>query len=239
MAITLRDDTTTDDRRLDRLVSFDEASRAFSIRTLLEEADVRKPRSYTWSVPVKLDQGAEGACVGFGWSHELAARPVSVPGISNQFARETIYWEAQKLDDWEGGSYPGALPQYEGTSVLAGAKVVQKMGLIREYRWAFGLDDVRLALGYAGPVVLGLNWYQGMFAPQGDGRIAPTGNKMGGHCILAYSVSERLKIVKLWNSWGGDWWAGGSWCYLTFEDLGRLLDEQGEACVPIGRRLGA
>lgn len=235
--VDLRDGSTTSDRRLDRLISFDPASRTFPIRGLLEAAEVKSFRSYTWSVPISLNQGNQGACVGFGWSHELAARPVPVPLISDAFARETIYWEAQKLDDWPGGSYPDAMPQYEGTAVLAGAKVVQSLGYMREYRWAFGLDDVRLALGYAGPVVLGLNWYKDMFAPQGDGRITPTGDLAGGHCLLAYSVSERLKLVKLWNSWGHDWWQGGSWCYLTFDDLDKLLHQQGEACVPIGRAL--
>ena len=60
-------------RVFDRLVQFDERSRAFPIRALID-ADA-KPRSYTWQCPVWLDQGTEGACVGFGVSHEAAARP--------------------------------------------------------------------------------------------------------------------------------------------------------------------
>jgi hypothetical protein len=63
-----------------------------------------------------LDQGKEGACVGFAWSHELAAYPVRVE-VDDEFARSKIYAEAQKIDEWPGEAY-------HGTSVLAGAKVV-------------------------------------------------------------------------------------------------------------------
>ena len=126
--IVLKDGTTTQDPRLDRLVEFDEKSRSFPIRELLR-AD--EPRSYTWSLPVYLDQGYEGACVGFSWSHELAARPVEVQGVTNETARQ-VYFEAQRIDEWEGGAYDGAIPFYEGTSVLAGAKALQAQGKIKE-----------------------------------------------------------------------------------------------------------
>lgn len=220
----------TADHPLGRRVEFDDRSRSFPIRSLLEQRGATKPRSYTWRVPVSLDQGSEGACVGFGWAHELAARPVVVHGVTNTLALH-LYDRAKQLDEWPG-------EDYDGTSVLAGAKTVEEAGFMDEYRWAFGLEDLRLAIGYHGPAVLGINWYDGMFTPDGDGRIRPTGNLAGGHCILAYAVSERLKLVKLWNSWGPKWWAGGSWCYLTFDDLEKLLNEQGEACVPVHRSLG-
>lgn len=228
--IPLKGSHHTSDPRLDRIPSFDPKSRSFPIRTLLERSGATKPRSFTWRVPIALDQGDEGACVGFGWSHELAARPVSIHDITNDTAF-ALYKRAQELDEWPGNDY-------SGTSVLAGAKAVEEAGFLKEYRWAFGLEDVRLTIGYHGPVVLGLNWYDGMFTPQGDGRIAPTGDLAGGHCILAYSVSEKLKVVRLWNSWGPNWWHGGSWCYLTFDDLDKLLNEQGEACVPVRRAKG-
>lgn len=199
-------------------------------------------RSYTWNLPIKsyspphpnlerlaLDQGTEGACVGFAWAHEIAARPWSDPNITDDYAIAIYRW-AQQNDEWPGENY-------SGTSVLAGAKAVTEwLSRIKEYRWAFGLDDVRRTIGYKGPVVLGINWYEGMFRPDSTGRIQPTGSLMGGHAILAYRVDERNKRIYLWNSWGQDWWEGGPWCFLTFEDLGRLLSEQGEACIPVVRR---
>src|SRR5688572_5030153 len=158
--VTLRDSSTVSDSRLARLRQFDERSKQYPVRELVKK---RLPRSYTWPCSHHLDQGKEGACVGFSIAHELIAKPVAVRGITPKFALETIYWEAQRHDPWDGGAYPGAKPQYEGTSVLEGIKVVHEMGYIKEYRWAFGLDDLVMAVGHCGPAVLGINWYDGMF----------------------------------------------------------------------------
>lgn len=206
-------------RTFDRLPEFDERSREYPIRALV--GDTRQPRYKLWGGGRVLDQGTEGACVGFGWAHELAATPIRVKGATeNEFAR-TIYKEAQKVDQWPG-------EDYDGTSVLAGAKVVKSMGKISEYRWCFSLEDVLLALSYEGPVVLGLNWYEGMFDTDSKGYIYPTGRLLGGHCIMARGVSVHYERVALRNSWGPDWGKYGG-CYLKFEDLERLLHEQGEA----------
>lgn len=73
----LRDGSTVEDPRLDRLVQFDERSRGYGIVPLLEAQDKTQPRSYTWGCDIRtLDQGREGACVGFAWAGEAAARPV-------------------------------------------------------------------------------------------------------------------------------------------------------------------
>lgn len=223
----------TEDRRLDRLVQFDERSRAFPIRTLVPSAAPKRGR--TWFCNAVLDQGREGACVGFGCAHELISQPNVCKSVDAKFAKERIYWEAQKEDGWEGGSYPGAHPVYEGTSVLAGVKQLQKMGLIEEYRWAFSLNDLLNGIYHEGPAILGLNWYEGMFEPDSKGHIHKRGRRLGGHCLLARGFSVVYDRVKLHNSWGPDWGISG-WCWISFEDLEALLKEDGEAVFPIGRK---
>lgn len=218
-------------RGLGRKIQFDERSRAYPIRAIV---DTRVLRGYTWSCIPRLDQGYEGACVGFAWSHELAAKPKKVLNVTDDYARN-IYHDAQKIDEWPGGAYPGASPFYEGTSVLAGAKVVRERGAMEQYRWCFNLTDLLVAIGYTGPVVLGINWYEGMFNPDSKGFIHPTGSIAGGHAIIANGVSIRNKLVKLHNSWGEDWGINGE-CYISWDDIERLLHEQGEACVPLKRK---
>lgn len=220
--IPLRDGNVTHDRRLDRLVEFDDRSRAFAVRAIVP----KKPRSYTWQPFAWLDQGSEGACVGFAWAHEIGAKPAVHTHLTNDNARD-IYHEARRIDEWEG-------EKYEGTSVLAGAKVVIGLKYMKEYRWAFGLEDLILAVGYAGPAVLGINWYSGMLQVDEHGFIHPTGSVAGGHAILCYGVNIPGRYFKLHNSWGAEWGKNGD-CYLSFEDMDRLLHEQGEACVPVGR----
>ncbi len=215
---------------LGRIPEFDPRSRAFPIRTLVA---AKAPRSYTWSCAAELDQGTEGACVGFAWTHELIARPRVVPGLGVAFARQ-VYFDAQRIDPWEGGAYPGASPHYQGTSVLAGAQVIHAAGHFAEYRWAFGLDDLILALGYSGPAVLGIDWHNQMFDPDADGLLHPTDGVAGGHAILANGVSIRRRLVRLHNSWGPDWGINGE-AYIGFDDLATLLAAGGEACIPVGR----
>jgi len=222
--VMLKDKTTVKDPRLGRLLQFDKRSKAFPIRPKLK---VKKPRSYTWRCNSHLDQGPNGACVGFGVSHELIARPSEVRGLDHRSAKY-LYWEAQKIDPWEGGSYPGASPFYEGTSVLAGTKIAQKAGWFDEYRWAFDFNDVMLGVGYNGPAVLGIYWYEGMIDTDSKGYIKPVGRIMGGHCILCKAVSVRKERFTLHNSWGSGWGKGGD-CYLSFDSMDKLMKEKGEA----------
>lgn len=203
---------------------FDERSKLYPIRALVG-ADPEL-RYKLWAKGAVLDQGVEGACVGFGWSAELSASPKRVGGVTDDSARN-LYHRARQLDDWEG-------EDYEGTSVLAGAKAVQELGFLTEYRWAFGLNDVLGALSWTGPVVLGVNWYEGMMEPDSKNYIHATGQVVGGHCILARGISVKRQRVLLRNSWGTTWGQDGN-CYLSFDDLAKLLSEYGEACVPVGR----
>lgn len=253
VSILLKDGSFTEDRRLDRLVHYDEKSLEFPIRTQLPER--KKPRSYSWRMLGDvLDQGREGACVGFSVTHELMARPAEVdpPGSDSQFAREQIYWPAQRIDPWPGGAYPGASPFYEGTSVLAGVKVAHRLGYFDEYRWAFGLEDLVLGVGRHGPALLGLWWHGGMFRPDPNGFITPTGGKFGGHAILCVAVkivwkpgSKRETLddvdfdqsyVVLLNSWGMDWGYRGL-CKVRLRDMRTLLLDQGEAVFMVRRTI--
>lgn len=209
--------------KLDRLVEFDRRSLQYPVRTLVAD---RPRRSYTWSCKVFLDQGREGACVGFSWAHDAAARPQVVPNVDDLDAID-LYNRARQLDAWPGEGY-------DGTSVIAGAKAMQELGWLREYRWAFSETDLALAVGYKGPAVLGINWYTGMFDPDAEGLLRPTGSVEGGHAILCIGYSIKTHRYLVHNSWGQDWGRGGR-AYIHKDDMARLLSEQGEACVPVLR----
>lgn len=229
------------DLRLGRLLEFDRRSFEFPILDPVTAS--YPPRSYTWACPEVLSQGNVGACVGFSITHELAARPVKVgiPEATRDLAMR-IYHAAQKIDPWPGEAY-------EGTSVLAGIKVAAQLGYYSEYRWAFGVDDLILALGYKGPAVLGVNWYSAMFTPDPAGLIRPLGSHVGGHAILANGIrtvfragnehsldtlDRDLTLIRLHNSWGSSWGQAGE-CFISAADLATLLGQAGEACIPVKR----
>lgn len=224
MNIELKGNFVAHDRRLGRIPELDPRSKKYPIRKLLAAT---KPRSYTWECPTWLNQGQEGSCVGFAFAHEAIARPVRVQNVTGAVARE-VYHSAQLLDQWPG-------EEEEGTSVLGGAKACVKRGWYKEYRWAFSLDDVIMSLGYHGPVVLGVDWYEGMIETDSKGFVRREGDIAGGHAILACGVNLKRKIVRLHNSWGQGWGINGD-CFISFDDLDKLLIAQGEACVPLGRQ---
>lgn len=257
----LKDGSISADPRLDRLEHFDPRSRAYPIVRALPYAGgpALRPRSYTWRITKRevLNQGSEGACVGHAVTNELLARPAETRfGGFNQaqrFAREQVYWEAQKIDPWPGGAYPGADPFYEGTSILAGVKVAQRLGYFKEYRWAFGLRDLALGVGYNGPALIGVPWYDSMYTPDENNFILPMGRIVGGHAILVRAIKMKFgshkfswwkrtwedvdldeSYVTLRNSWGGDYGNKGD-CYMTLRNLGALLDQRGEAVFFLNR----
>lgn len=209
------------ERVLDRRVQFDEASRGFPA---LRALDPTTPRSYTWACRTWLDQGREGACVGYSWAHEVAARPVELTATDAMARR--FYARAQALD---GQPWP------EGTSVIAGAKAVREDGYTTGFRWAFGLDQALIAISRKGPAVIGCNWYEGMFDTDTAGHLHKAGRIVGGHAILAVGVNVRLRTVLLHNSWGPDWGMNGK-AYLSWDDFGALLREDGEVCIPTRAR---
>lgn len=229
----LRDGSDTTDPRLDRIVQFDEASRQYPVRAAVT---VEEPVTTLWTLPAGepvLNQGAEGACVGFGCTNELRFNPVPVPRLDATFAREQVYWPAQREDPWNGGAYPGANPFYEGTSVLAGIKQLVRLGYVREYRWAFGERDLALGLSL-GPAVIGVPWYAGMFKPDTRGYLNATGSVAGGHCVLVIGYNRRYEYYTIYNSWGPTWGDKGT-ARIRRAAMDRLLREDGDACIITAR----
>lgn len=232
------------DPRLGRLIDFDARSANFPIRTLI--SPTAKLRSYSWSCLTEINQGRNGTCVGHGIAHEIAAKPVVRP--ADEVLALQIYDLATELDPWPNNNHDRST----GTSVLAGMQAATQLGHYKEYRWAFGVEDLCLALGYKGPAVLGIHWYDSMFTPDVDGLINISGNVAGGHCLLTNQIkcvwSSTLPIAqrsfanldmdrslaRLHNSWGTGWGKNGD-CFISLHNLDRLLQEQGEACIPVQR----
>lgn len=237
--IQLKGGHTTTDRRLDRLWEYDERNKLYLVSRRQELP--RKPRGYTWSVLKTLDQGEDGACVGFSITGDAIARPWRWKNLDNTYAKTKVYWRAQQLDEWAGGSFPGAYPFYEGTSVLAGGKAAVELGHFKEYNWAYDVETLAIAVGYYGPAILGCNWHEDMFEPDENGFIHPTGYVAGGHAILIFGVSPKHRYFRLKNSWGESWGelngdgVSNGTCKVSYDAMEFLLSSQGEALIPIKR----
>jgi len=211
------------ERKLDCSDGKDERNRNFQVLEKLPPNAV--PRSMHWNCPVVLNQGREGACCGFAVTHEIIAEPNRVTTVGGSTARR-MYKAAQKVDRWAG-------EDYEGTSLNAALKVAKSWGWYDEYRWAFGIDDLILAIGHLGPAVLGIDWYSGMARPVG-GLITPTGRKTGRHAILCNGYNHADETFTLHNSWG-KWWGYRGECRISKDNLEKLLNSGGTAAIPLVR----
>lgn len=209
--------------RFDWRPRFDARSLGYPLRGLVGAAP---PARYKyWNAGPVLDQGTEGACVGHGVVGALVAAPHNSALRDPQAAAFGIYRMAQHYDEWTGEAY-------DGTSVLAGMTIAKMLGEVFEYRWCFGLDDVLVALSTIGPVVLGVNWTEGMTTPDDAGRIHATGPTIGGHCVAATGFSMISRQVRIRQSWGAQHGRAGN-VWIGFDDLAGLLANGGEAAVAI------
>ena len=82
-----------------------------------------------------------------------------------------------------------------------------------------------------------------MYSTKPGGVVKVSGNVVGGHAILITGYVPKMRIgnttqeVFRWrNSWGRDYGVNGSG-WIKYKDLEKLLSENGEACVPMQRRV--
>lgn len=193
--------------------------------TTYEEAPLPVFKYYS-SGPV-MNQGNTPQCVEFSWNGWLMASPLRNKPVT---PRTTIYCEAQAIDPWDGDC---TNPKYDGTSVRAGAKVLQGRGLVGTYLWAFTSADVaNWILSGKGPVVFGTRWYQSMNETDKQGVLHVDVNSglNGGHAYLCVGYNSRTRMFRFQNSWGTGWGQNGRF-WMSADDVEILLQQQGEACT--------
>ena len=151
---------------------------------------------------------------------------------------QDIYDWCQKNDEWDG-------EDYEGTSVHALMRFLQKNGFVESYEWATSVEELHAHLILRGPAVVGTSWYLDMFTPDREGFIRPTGSNAGGHAwLIRGSNANRTDpftgkrgAFKMRNSWGRNWSKGGE-AWVSFADMASLIEDDGEIALPIERKSG-
>lgn len=165
-----------------------------------------------------LDQEDKPFCVGYAAAHWLVSRPQSTLILP-----EGLYYAAQFYDEWPG-------EEYEGTSVRGVAKTLQSLGFLKEYRWATSLNQAVSAILNNGPLIIGVNWYDGMMDTDSKGLLHVSGEVVGGHAVLVRGVNKSTKLFEIKNSWGKAWGNNGR-ARISFDDMQRLIEEEGEVVL--------
>lgn len=238
---------TKDGRTFDYVPRLVAANNRYLIRqTATEKAQWGSSR--WWVAGLVLDQGREGACVGFGCTGEAMASPVRqkfpAPGVAPVSEADvvaaannvavSVYHRCLQIDEYEG-------ERDEGTSVRAGLLVGRERGWWGGFRWAKSLDELRIGLE-SGPVIAGVDWRDSMYETDAEGRVRIGGSLVGGHCLLITGYSPRWgrhrePVFRWRNSWGPSYGLHGNG-YIAPADLDRILFRAGgEAAVVTDRKL--
>jgi len=206
---------------LGRLHAPDERDMQYLMSTATPAATMRPQRFYrTGKI---LDQGETPTCVGHAWRQWLSSAVMMTKTGPNPFE---IYYQAQRNDEWPG-------EDYDGTSVRAGAKILQAAGHISTYVWAFNADTMRRwLLNNHGTVVVGTWWFDKMFTPDRQGYLDPSGTPVGGHAYLVVGFSQTKNAFRIVNSWGKEWGQNGR-AWVSYNDMDFLVQEGGEACTAV------
>jgi hypothetical protein len=209
--------------RLGRHVNHDPRSLAYQVR-----ADVVL-RTVLWPRHIDvLDQGDLGSCTGNAATGALGTDPLwdalQTPQRIKLDETEAValYSAATALDPYA-GTYPPTDTGSDGVSV---AKATQKAGLISGYLHATSIAAMNTAL-QTGPVIVGVNWYEGFDSPDSTGLVKISGSVRGGHEfeVLGYDVlTDTYTAV---NSWGAGWGVLGRFRF-TGATMTRLLAEDGD-----------
>jgi len=228
---TIDDNTTTTTSSpillfgLGRELSIDERDKNYLIENKLKLSKTKLTQRYWDDTGWWGNQGNTPQCVGYAWSHWIDDGPIKHIGRKPTINPTLIYRESQKIDEWPGENY-------DGTSVRAGAKYLKNTGKIGSYLWTTNINTLINTILNIGPVVVGTNWYYGMFFPDRNGLIRATGYNAGGHAYVINGVDLIKKQFRIKNSWGRNWGKSGS-AFISFKDMERLIKENGEVCLAV------
>jgi hypothetical protein len=186
---------------------------------------IDRPASKFWEIGRILDQGSEGACVGFAWAAWENARPQGYMRQQGNDFGFAWYEEAKRNDPWPG-------TDYDGTATGAGAKVGLIRGYLKAWLRAATVDEVLSFIGNESTVVMGTNWRRSMDRVYAGGviKVDLSTSVRGGHAWHAFGYDDTWVYAQ--NSWGEGYAEGGVF-KVSHLDFRKLLYDNGEALAAV------
>lgn len=222
------DEVVVADKPLGRHIEHDPASREYPFALTLAPSVLHDVMHHRYGSI--FNQGQLGSCTGNAAAGAVNSAPLHVARRTLHEADALKLYELATVLDGLPGQYP---PDDTGSSGLAAAKAAKQSGYISRYLHAFTVEEAVSAL-QKGPVITGIDWYEGFDRPSPEGHVSISGQIRGGHEVVArgYTVAPTLDDSLVWldNSWGTSYGKAGHFCF-TVGTWRQLLADQGDATI--------
>lgn len=142
-----------------------------------------------------------------------------------------LYHQETVLDDRQiPGEWP---PQDTGSTGPWSMLALEKHGYIKSWVHTRSLHTA-LRLLVAGPISIGVSWFQDMFQPDSADTIHvdEASGLAGGHQIEVLALDVEGQRVQLCNSWGPGWGTDGR-AWVSWTDFDLLLHLGGDVVQPV------
>lgn len=228
------------DYRIADVVAPDPAAEQFALRATRDPAvralapipadkPVASPSVYKYHNDAALwvDQGDTSWCTWASAEHVLADGPVTHPEARHTplFGGAEFYAAEQAIDRAEHGL---ALGPDDGATSLACAKLLQRRGVIGEYRWGYTLDEFVRGL-FVAPLLAGVEWRAGMDEPEeGTAVVRFRGAVRGGHQIDVNGIDLARGFARFKQSWRRDRYGRNGHVYMPLEDVEQMIGAQAD-----------
>lgn len=217
--------------------------RDFLMRAYLPVIKLPAKVDYSSKMSPVRDQGDEGTCVGFASAVGMKEYQEKKDyGKLVELSPRFLYNECKKVD-----GIPG-----EGTTIRTAMKALKGLGVCQEKYWPYkprqcdkprpgangdakkfnvftyarilNLQELKMSLVQKGPVVIGVQVFNGMMAAKKGMVPLPESKEssLGGHAICAVGYDNKKKLVKFKNSWSAAWGDKG-YGYLPYAYIEKYM----------------
>jgi hypothetical protein len=175
-----------------------------------------------WEFPsLPLDQDDTNHCCGYSMANFCINIPVHADYTNDDGHK--FYYICKEID--------GEPKDEEGSTIRSVAKALKQVDRIGTYAFAPDLASIKWWLLNRSPVIIGTIWTTGMFEPDENNIIYPSGDVVGGH---AYLINEWRKdnYIGIQNSWGTRWGKNGK-AYISASNFEKIFRSGGEALTAV------
>lgn len=223
--------------------------RDWEVTELIPLKAIKLPKEYCSDIPYEwiYDQGNSSECCACAYSLIRAMQEKEQSGLDERFSPSFTYANRNKEDNYEGmmlrkccskgregsvlwSSFPNFY-SYKRAREIFDKNKISLLNQARPFRissfyTARTTEEIKMGVYLTKAVLIGIDVTESFYYPDKDGIVTFGKNEesLGGHAIIicGWRYIDNKPYWIIINSWGKSWGVNGC-CYISFDDLSRLL----------------